>query len=118
MKRAMSSRILTISMLTRIAVAGAVCFLPRESAASPTAASLVSAVIGQQSIPAETVVGRETCAKCHGAELNAWQASAHGQKSWALLSDPKAQDFAKKLGIAVSEIHTSTLCTSCHGSLK
>lgn len=101
-----------------VALAGAVLVTLQASATTITSSIYqASATVAQQEIPAEKVMGREACAKCHATELKAWQASSHGKKSWALLSDTKAPDFAKKLGIPVGDIQSATsMCTSCHGT--
>lgn len=107
-----------ILFLSLFATLAGVVFVTLQASATTTTSSLAlaSAAVGQQQIAAEKVMGREACAKCHATELKAWQASSHGKKSWALLSDTKAPDFAKKLGIPAANIQTSMLCTSCHGT--
>ena len=74
-------------------------------------------VYSQQLIDATKVIGRDACSKCHAAELTAWQGSAHGKKAWDLLDDPKASDFARKLGISAADIKSEkSTCTRCHGT--
>ncbi len=68
-----------------------------------------------QHLDPQKVVGREACGKCHASELKAWSASSHATVSWELLSDPKAADFAKALGIADPKAAGST-CVQCHGT--
>lgn len=75
---------------------------------------LANTSLAQQSIPPEKILGRQTCAACHQAELKAWEKSSHNLKSWQLLDHPKAAEFAKAIG--VTDVKAAGTCTSCHGT--
>lgn len=96
----------------------ALAFVAHTSTAGPPDATILLGVatVGQQQVPPEKIVGREKCTSCHKKELAAWSASSHGEDAWNLLDGSKATDYATKLGIAKSDIKTSLLCTSCHGT--
>ncbi len=68
----------------------------------------------QQTVPPEKVSGRQVCTICHVAEQAAWEKSSHNTKAWSLLSHPKAEGFAKALG--VTDIKGNSACTQCHGT--
>jgi hypothetical protein len=70
----------------------------------------------QQSSPPERIVGRDECKKCHDLEYAAWEHSSHNTKAWQLLDHPKAQDFAKALGVSKEDIKGDSACASCHGT--
>ena len=74
----------------------------------------IDSLLGQQTIEPDKVVGRESCAQCHGAELKAWEHSSHNKTAWSQLDHTKAADFAKALGI--SDIKGDSACTQCHGT--
>jgi hypothetical protein len=71
-------------------------------------------LLAQQNVAPEKVVGRESCAQCHGPELKAWEQSSHNKKAWSLLEHPKAPEFAK--AIDVTDIKGDSACTKCHGT--
>jgi hypothetical protein len=75
---------------------------------------LAGDAVAQQAVPPEKVSGRQVCTTCHISEQAAWDKSSHSTKAWSLLSHPKAEGFAKALG--VSDIKGSSTCTQCHGT--
>ncbi len=75
------------------------------------------AVFGQQQIDPAKVLGHNECAECHKSEVAAWQQSSHATKSFTMLTtNPKAKDFAAKLGITAAQLTTTSVCTTCHGT--
>lgn len=68
----------------------------------------------QQTVAPEKVVGRQSCAQCHGQELKAWELSSHNTKAWSQLEHIKAAEFADAIG--VTDIKGDSSCTQCHGT--
>ncbi len=71
--------------------------------------------LAQQEIDPTKVVGHQACTECHQSEVDGWLKSSHATKSFSMLtSNPKAKEFASKLGIS-SATQASSVCASCHG---
>lgn len=62
------------------------------------------------------VLGTETCAKCHAAEINVWKQTPHHETFMTLHRKPQAQVIATKMGIT-SFKHDSA-CIKCHYSMQ
>lgn len=86
---------------------------PRTSHIAPTAVARLS---GQDVIDPERVVGRESCAKCHDRELEAWAESAHAKAAYSKLETGTAEKFGEELGI--DDVTTDAMCLSCHGTRR
>ena len=66
---------------------------------------------GVQLDPAK-VLGPDSCAKCHGVELQVWQQTPHCQTYETLHRQAEAQQIADRMGIR--SIKRGGLCIQCH----
>lgn len=60
----------------------------------------------------ERVLGYETCAKCHDAEIKQWMQTPHYRTFDALHRTPEAKAIADRLGLR--SIKRNETCISCH----
>lgn len=107
----------TVALICGLVTVGAV--RQQSTSASTSAEQPVSpASTSQQEIDPAKVVGNKACVQCHKSEEAAWQQSSHAKKSYDMLkTNPKAKEFAEKIGIEASQIaQGSSVCTSCHGT--
>lgn len=79
-------------------------------------AGTAGAGFAQQTSSPERIVGRDECKKCHDLEYTAWEKSSHNTKAWQLLDHPKAEGFAKALGVSKDDIKGDSACAACHGT--
>jgi hypothetical protein len=61
---------------------------------------------------AAKIVGSDTCAKCHQAEVQQWMTTPHFATFDSLHRNPRAKEIADKLG--ERSIKRSAVCTQCH----
>ncbi|MFI4986162.1 MAG: cytochrome c family protein [Alphaproteobacteria bacterium] len=83
--------------------------------ALPVAAALflVSALPVRSAQPdAQNVTGPAACAECHKAEADVWQHTHHFTTFTELPRMQKAEEIAKKMGVA--RIKAESLCVTCH----
>lgn len=58
------------------------------------------------------VLGNESCAKCHGAELDVWSRTPHAQTFEQLHRTDEAKAIAKRLGLR--SVKRNDACVRCH----
>ena len=58
------------------------------------------------------VLGANSCAKCHEAEVKQWQGTPHFATFESLHRKPAAKEIVKKLGL--SSVKRNELCVRCH----
>ena len=86
---------------------------PAALAAPPDAASHPPA--GRAADPAR-IVGAETCAKCHTAEIEVWKKTHHCATWDDMHRSDEAKEIAKKMG--VKRIKQDSVCITCHYTSK
>ena len=62
------------------------------------------------------VMTAQSCAQCHGSEVNVWRQTAHCKTFEELSRNPKARDICAKMGL--SSVKRSDVCIDCHFTLK
>ncbi len=62
------------------------------------------------------VLGVESCAKCHAAEISVWKQTPHSETFATLHRKPEAQQIAQKMGI--ESFKENSACMKCHYTVK
>ncbi len=120
MKRVLVARRGRVCLVTSIVAMTmfAIFFLvppnPPDSHAAIPPTSIVTGVALPLAVDATKVLGHDRCGKCHKSEVAAWKLSSHAKKSFGLLSDKKAPEFAKALGITGNL--AQSVCGDCHAT--
>ena len=62
------------------------------------------------------VMTSESCANCHGSEVQIWRQTPHFKTFNELSRNPRAQEICAKMGL--SSVKRSNVCIDCHFTLK
>jgi hypothetical protein len=62
------------------------------------------------------VMTADSCAKCHGSEVQVWKQTPHHKTFTELVRNPKAKEICAKLGLR--SIKRSDVCIDCHFTMK
>ncbi|MCA9174026.1 MAG: cytochrome c family protein [Planctomycetales bacterium] len=60
----------------------------------------------------DKIVGSDSCARCHAAELAVWRQSRHSLTYLDLHRQPRAKEIAERMGI--TSIKRGGICVDCH----
>ena len=58
----------------------------------------------------------ESCANCHGSEIQVWRQTPHYKTFEDLSRNPKARDICSKMGL--TSVKRSNVCIDCHFTMK
>ncbi|MFK8112447.1 MAG: cytochrome c family protein [Rubripirellula sp.] len=64
----------------------------------------------------QSVLGNETCVKCHASEIQVWKQTPHSKTFEELHRRPEAKKIAAKLGL--NSIKSEGRCVACHYTQK
>jgi hypothetical protein len=101
-----------IALMAGVALCLSLCFgmAPNEQAADPRNTEL------SVHLNPHDVMGVESCAKCHAAELSAWKQTPHAATFLTLHRKPEAEQIANKLGI--KSFKSDSSCIKCHYTMQ
>ena len=102
------------ALVALLLVASAAIVYSQTADKSDNAAEQAPRVGGN--VEATKIAGHAQCVDCHRSEVAAWKKSKHADYVFDLLLDPKAVDYAKKMGIEADKITHSSMCLDCHGT--
>ena len=59
----------------------------------------------------------ETCAKCHGNEVQVWQSTPHHKTYEELSRRPRSKEICRNMGLG-SAVKRNDVCTQCHFTMQ